>query len=346
MINDFASRLRQIILDEKERQIFLARVVYGALAIVALFMTVVNVLTGKDILMWSTLLFFIFCVADLVLTFIGPRCIIVSSFFFQVEMIALFSFFIVSGSPEGFSAFWAALLPLCGMLLWGVKRGALDSLVMFLIIIFFCWTDYGRSFLQFDYTQSFLLRFPFLYIAFFFVSFLLCIVLFYVQDALSNQSKHDPLTKALNRVGLAEYMHDDLTFGHSDTVGFIIMDLDFFKKVNDTYGHQIGDDVLVYAVNLVSKVSPFKICRWGGEEFSIYCADGNQVETIANEIVQQFRKNVFVNGDIRIEQTISVGGITIDRKKAEDMNTLSHLADECLYEAKNTGRNKAIVKQG
>jgi len=343
MIQKLSNKFRLIILDEKRRHVFLARIIYAALGLISFVMTILNILTNKQSLMISTAAFAVLSIVNLIFTFFGKKMVTLASVFFQIEMIVLLSFFIFSGTPEGFSAFWAALLPLGGMLLWGIKIGALDSFIMFLIIVFFCWTPFGRSLLQYDYTSSFLLRFPFLYTAFFLVSFLLSVVLVHVQNAYANQSKHDPLTKALNRSGLAEYMNSDFASGKTETVGFIIMDLDFFKNVNDTYGHQIGDKVLCHAVNLLSSVSPYKICRWGGEEFSIYCQDGAKVQTLAETIVKAFEKNDFVDGELVIHQTISAGGFITARNANISMNDLSRVADHNLYEAKNTGRNKAVV---
>lgn len=92
---------------------------------------------------------------------------------FQVELFALLMFFIITGHPEGFSLVWALMLPVAGMFVFGKKRTTILSLILLGALIFLFYTSPGRGFLRYEYTSSFLLRFPMAFTAFLLLSFFL-----------------------------------------------------------------------------------------------------------------------------------------------------------------------------
>ena len=337
--------IAKIVVDETRREQIVFRMTVLTLGIVSVVMTIVNLMTDMYLLGWSTAIFAACCVIDYLLMFGGKRLQALSKILFQVEIIVLFTFFIVSGTPEGFSAFWTVMLPLCGLLLWGLKYGTAISLLMFVIVAFLCWAPAGRNMIFYQYSESFLLRFPFLYIAFYFISLVLSGMLYFTQRAYNRQAERDTLTNALNRAGLAKVVAKDAAEGSSACVGFVIMDLDFFKSVNDTYGHATGDEVLKYAVDIISKMSPYPVCRWGGEEFAFYVPNGNATADHIDEIRRAFDEGEFhgKNG-IVIPQKISIGAIVCPRPAEFTPYELSVEADKCLYEAKETGRNKTVFR--
>ena len=166
LINDINEQVNSILLDDEKLSRFVSIGCIAILGIVSVFMTIVNLITQKQSLMYSTLIFAICCFANLAIELVNKKYHKIAMGLFQIEMFALFIFFIVSGTPEGFSAIWILMLPVAGTLVFGTKRTAALSLLMLFILLFFFDTELGRSYLQYEYTESFMLRFPMAFIAF------------------------------------------------------------------------------------------------------------------------------------------------------------------------------------
>lgn len=165
------------------------------------------------------------------------------------------------------------------------------------------------------------------------------------QIQLEDKSIHDKLTGAFNR----EYFesHYKLIINEytkeNHLLIFSILDIDFFKKVNDTYGHDIGDRVLKQFVEIIQNSSRNDdlIIRWGGEEFILLL----KVKSVDNAkiILEKIRKsidNAFFEGAEHI--SCSIGATTY--KENEKIEDSFKRADEALYEAKNNGRNQVIIR--
>ncbi|MGC9054063.1 MAG: GGDEF domain-containing response regulator [Candidatus Hydrogenedens sp.] len=174
------------------------------------------------------------------------------------------------------------------------------------------------------------------------------------QKALEYEAIHDPLTGCLNRRGILERLNEELERSQRTGEQFCVAmcDLDHFKKINDTYGHQTGDDVLKGFVHIIrSQLRPYdQIGRLGGEEFLIIIP--NITESYAqitlerlNTIVQS-TEMVTATGKIKI--TVSIGGIIVNQKTNID-NVIKYV-DEALYLAKEKGRNQVcfngVMKNG
>lgn len=325
-------------------------VTYIVLGVVAIVMTVMNFLTDKGMLIWCTGIFAGFCVLDLVLTFIGPKCAKVASFLLSIEILVMFTFFVVTGNPDGFSAIWICLLPSMGMLFYGRARGSILCLVMEAELIFLLWTPYGNSFLQYAYTGSFLMRFPVLFVAFYLLAlFLESITQFTydevnrLQEKYKNLSRRDPLTELLNRQGLFEDIENIVKPRKYTSLTAIMFDLDLFKDVNDLYGHEVGDDVLRQFSKMMKRELNAIHCRWGGEEFLSIACDND----VTKEDIERFRKlvseTVFVCGQRKLNITVSIGvSFLRDRLENDDFDRFVRKADYALYDAKNSGRNKVV----
>ncbi|RJQ55179.1 MAG: diguanylate cyclase [Nitrospiraceae bacterium] len=127
----------------------------------------------------------------------------------------------------------------------------------------------------------------------------------------------------------------------------IMLDLDHFKSVNDTYGHQFGDFALVKSAEILKKLvrdTDF-VARYGGEEFFIVLPNTNQAGAfiLAERIRSAFEKNVFRKGDISRPVTVSVGiSSTSDNNVAGDSDLIAN-ADKALYRAKWRGRNNVCT---
>jgi diguanylate cyclase (GGDEF)-like protein len=127
-------------------------------------------------------------------------------------------------------------------------------------------------------------------------------------------------------------------------IGIISMDIDFFKKVNDTYGHDVGDIVLIsFAQTLQNTlVGDDIIARIGGEEFSalVYGCQKDHLIKLAETIRKAVEAIVFTQKDLKITASF---GVTIYEKQ-ESVHNLMKRADLAMYEAKQTGRNRVVFK--
>ncbi|ULO01568.1 diguanylate cyclase [Campylobacter sp. RM5004] len=127
-----------------------------------------------------------------------------------------------------------------------------------------------------------------------------------------------------------------------------IADIDNFKHINDTYGHQTGDIVLkMLAIVLINKNKKYAkynvdICRWGGEEFLII-ADINDTD-IANMFLNEIREDIFRLKISDLHETISVTiGASISSFNPKEYKQMFEIADKNLYVGKNTGKNKCVI---
>lgn len=162
---------------------------------------------------------------------------------------------------------------------------------------------------------------------------------------LDTEIRIDPLTGLTNRRGFYEFYEETVSDPQNGTASIIMCDIDFFKKVNDTYGHNAGDAVLqrIAAVLQEHVTSEDEAVRWGGEEFILMCMDCPLVK--AQEIAEHIRE-IVEHMSIEFEEhhiavTMSFGVYQLDGDQTMDQNVKQ--ADERLYQAKTTGRNRVVV---
>lgn len=154
-------------------------------------------------------------------------------------------------------------------------------------------------------------------------------------------SSMDFLTKTFNRMGLEEHLK--AVQKHHAGFGLAMLDIDFFKKVNDTYGHAVGDDVLVRVANVARMMlrKDDVLARFGGEEFVILIASGNSYECIrcCERIRRAIESTVFTAADGgHFHITVSLGVATYQPGKSLQENII--VADGALYLSKQNGRNR------
>jgi two-component system cell cycle response regulator len=131
-------------------------------------------------------------------------------------------------------------------------------------------------------------------------------------------------------------------------IAFVIMDIDYFKAVNDTYGHDIGDEVLKeFASRIAANVRGIDLaCRYGGEEFVVVMPDTDV--SFAMQVSERLRKSIettpfpISREPKKLSLTISIG-IAGSEGEGDSANALLHRADQALYRAKRTGRNKVVA---
>jgi len=167
----------------------------------------------------------------------------------------------------------------------------------------------------------------------------------------ANNNLHvDHLTGAQNRKSFEDYLKklaqiNSLT---PSQYSLIILDIDFFKKINDLHGHDIGDFVLKECVTLLQEVfhkEDMMVARIGGEEFCVVLPNHSIDHAIirAEEAMKRIRSEAFIQGDVTIRFTVSMGIAQL----LENESTTDWLkrADMALYQSKNSGRNKFTIAE-
>lgn len=131
----------------------------------------------------------------------------------------------------------------------------------------------------------------------------------------------------------------------ANSLGVIMIDLDHFKQVNDTYGHQVGDQVLQITAQRISEcMRAYDIFgRYGGEEFLLVLPESGQkgAQSAAGRVHKAIRTKPFVIGDLSLTVTTNLG-VTCTSNPQENFDATLKRADQALYEAKNSGRDKFI----
>lgn len=159
---------------------------------------------------------------------------------------------------------------------------------------------------------------------------------------------HDFLTGAYNRRFFDDQVRSFATtvdMGDNKSV-MMVLDIDHFKKINDTYGHDIGDFVLKECVATIRKLFTREmdvVARMGGEEFAIFLPDYTLEAATkkAEDVLETIRKQVFVHGEHQIKFTVSIG--LSEWRPNDQLEVIYKRCDQALYEAKNSGRNRLVV---
>ena len=171
----------------------------------------------------------------------------------------------------------------------------------------------------------------------------------YRVHELTRRAEYDELTALYNRHALQAVGNAMRREAHRNNGNYsvAIIDIDFFKKINDTYGHASGDFVLKELANLLRAYSFKGICpgRWGGEEFIMiapYNIDYNEFTIILEKLREKVEGHLFsIEGNVRIRVTISAGVALLTSKTTLEDGIA--LADKNLYKAKESGRNRVIA---
>lgn len=158
-------------------------------------------------------------------------------------------------------------------------------------------------------------------------------------------SQTDILTKLYNRTKIDQALNIEMERAKRTQSNFavLLLDVDFFKKVNDTFGHPVGDAVLIQLAKIAKQsIRSYDIIgRWGGEEFLVLCPQSSEkeVEQVALRIRKNIRDAHFSTNEIH---TVSIGVAMM--KQDDTPHTLVSRADKALYRAKDEGRDRVILE--
>ena len=164
-------------------------------------------------------------------------------------------------------------------------------------------------------------------------------------------AKTDALTGLLNRRAFDQHLNQHIDAHKQNDVELclLMLDLDHFKKVNDTFGHQVGDNVLRYTANLMKQhiSEHHHAARYGGEEMAIIMP--NTPFNKAMEIAEKIRSSLALHPLKRKGSKESIGKVTVSIgvsgfKRNDSIETLIERADQAMYQAKSNGRNQVMAE--
>lgn len=175
--------------------------------------------------------------------------------------------------------------------------------------------------------------------------------LVYLNEQLEKMADTDGLTRLKNRRYFISNAQKELNRArrYNHTLAVMMIDIDYFKKVNDTYGHLTGDVILKQLGRILTRYARESdiISRYGGEEFVILIPETNPKK--AYHAAEKLRKviektNFKIDKDI-IPVTVSIGVALKTPSNSYSLEKLIDKADKALYQAKNTGRNKCVIEE-
>ena len=204
---------------------------------------------------------------------------------------------------------------------------------------------------------------PVVSIAFVFGVSVFCVLASYVKysdymanhiavERLAQIAEYDELTKLLNRRGMQKRADIllDYTARVKEPLTVAILDIDYFKSYNDTYGHEQGDRCLQLVAGCIAENYRRKtdiVCRYGGEEFLIVFVGENATRSAENllHLQKSIAKMGLKSGNPAFNKfvTVSIGAVTVQTQFDESLHLHLKTADENLYRAKNEGRNRVCI---
>ncbi|MGM0526271.1 MAG: sensor domain-containing diguanylate cyclase [Pseudomonadota bacterium] len=171
-----------------------------------------------------------------------------------------------------------------------------------------------------------------------------------VNSELEKKNSEDSLTGLYNRRYFSQQLEKEYRRAYRNKVGLclLMIDIDHFKKVNDTYGHFIGDQILQGLARRLeesAKRPADVVCRYGGEEFAVILPETSRqhAEVFATQLVETIRDNPFSTDSGERSITISVGIAELNSQAGQSTESLFKAADEALYRAKRDGRDKVVT---
>jgi diguanylate cyclase (GGDEF)-like protein len=171
------------------------------------------------------------------------------------------------------------------------------------------------------------------------------------HDRLQRLAALDPLTGVYNRRFGSGRLHEEFTRAgrNSSFLGVLMLDIDHFKQVNDTYGHLVGDRILKSICAIVRSLirEGDVLFRYGGEEFVavLSAASEADLQGMGERLRRAIEESALSIGDKTVRVTVSIGGVAYPNQNVENEDALVRLTDEALYRAKESGRNRVEISK-
>ncbi|MCZ2722541.1 GGDEF domain-containing protein [Marinomonas sp. 15G1-11] len=241
---------------------------------------------------------------------------------------------LIMGLKAG-SIFWSFALPLWYYLLFGMKQGAVFTAIVAILFMVVLLVNPDAEMIR---PYRTVLNFVLAYLSIWLVCHMYEIQRKKSHDILQRMALQDGLTGVQNRHALkADFNRINKQIG---STFMLLIDIDHFKRINDTFGHDVGDNVLIEVSNLIRNHVPSNnIYRLGGEEFVVLMENSHKDDAYrCAESVRALIENYsFYQKETNIDLTISIGIAPLS--VGQDFTDFLRAADEKLYQAKNEGRN-------
>lgn len=340
-------------------------IIFSALfGMIGIIMSIVNLITQQKIVLIATSLFSFGCFLSFGIMIYRPKAYQVAEGVFFTAVIMLFTFFLITGIPGGFSPTWICLLPSCGMFILGNRKGLTLCTIQLVLIILILDTPLGTLLHGYDFSIFFRYRFPILFVCMMATGFLIEFVRETNADELDKEkekyrklSETDSLTNIPNRLGLNNILESYLETAHLDRnamvesrqIAFILCDINDFKQMNIQYGWKMADAVLQQAERVLASLLPkdMGIARSGGDEFAFvgfghYSCDF--VNILCNRICIYFKNNAIVVDGKEIQVSFTFGGCVSTETAADDtLDTLWGIVYTNYHSAKKNGIDFVIT---
>ncbi len=268
-------------------------------------------------------------------------------------LMGLMAILIVTGGESGTGPLWIYIVPPVAMFFGGFRRG-LISIFGFTMLISMLLFFPDNRLLMTAYSFEFKTRLIFSFMTVTFLS------AFYeysrqrtfetmqrLSEQFEQQALHDPLTRLPNRRGIQQHLNFELARIKRNGRPFsvVLADIDHFKHINDTYGHDNGDNVLIRITKMFSQRlrRQDQVARWGGEEFLFVLPETpeNNAVILAEKVRQTLEQHPVMLDGKRIEVTASFGVCEVNGDV--ELDRALSLADKALYKAKAMGRNQVFA---
>ncbi len=337
-------------LDPRYRRVQFLKALLWIIIVVAPLLAVVNYIREQHSLMVALELGLLAIAAGLFLWLEKqPKAVLVISWLVTLLISSVVAVYIVVSQGQSYSLYWLAVIPPVAYALLGGRWGLLLS-AAFLLGVFSFISVTEATWSDAPFTIDSLLNIIIATTA-------LIILLRYIEqtrsDAFHFLHQHserlksiavtDPLTGLFNRVQLDHDLNHSLVKARQSDSGFSIMliDIDHFKRVNDTYGHQVGDIVLVELAQILrTRIRSTDVAgRWGGEEFLVLVPNSTSQQCVKHaEIMREAIAHFSFHDGIRITASFGVASF----RNGDDSESLIERVDKALYQAKAEGRNRTV----
>ncbi|MDL2285355.1 GGDEF domain-containing protein [Desulfovibrio sp. OttesenSCG-928-F07] len=261
-------------------------------------------------------------------------------------------YYLLAGVADENFLFYYFWVPPCFVFCMNSRTGGILSLA-FILGITIAFSPEVHQTLPLQLSAGFRIRFVLAMLCMLIVSFLAELIIqklmesiYNINARLENYSLTDPLTGIGNRrncINQFQRLHA-IQIRSGEPFSIIMIDMDYFKSVNDTYGHMLGDDVLRFlSETLIDSLrQQDSLFRWGGEEFIMLLPGTNieQAEIAAERLRKTIAETPFEDGEMRLYLTASLGVYTVTT--ADEMEEHLKRVDKLLYQAKSSGRNTVI----
>lgn len=169
--------------------------------------------------------------------------------------------------------------------------------------------------------------------------------IFVTQQKLQKMAVTDPLTGVFNRNKMNQIVPKEIARAnrYNKTFGLLMIDVDYFKRVNDSFGHDVGDQVIIKISSLLAKSIRDNdiLVRWGGEEFIVIALEVDEINLAS--FSDKLRKTIALENFNTVDKvTVSIGATLLQHDDTQ--SAMLKRADKALYQAKDQGRNRSIVE--